>query len=126
VNFESAAPTEHTTSAFTFTAHGMKPLSSLTHPVTVTLNNTVPDVFQGAKVTTLVDNDGSLSKDNESASRTQQSVANLIKAGRILVTTPGQKLTTRDYFDKSGHPYMGVLRYNNDGTKTIERVKIAD
>ncbi|HEY3999481.1 MAG TPA: hypothetical protein VGO93_11475, partial [Candidatus Xenobia bacterium] len=95
------------------------------HPVTIHLDNNVPEAFKGAKVTTLVDNDGALEKDADAANRTKQSVANLIKAGRILVTTPGQKLTTKDMFDKKGEPYTGILKYNADGSKTIERVKIA-
>ncbi|HEY4000073.1 MAG TPA: hypothetical protein VGO93_14455 [Candidatus Xenobia bacterium] len=111
---------------FTMTQHGMKPLDTVTHGVTVKLGSNVPEQFQGAKITTLVDNDGALAKDSDVADRSKQAVANLIKQGRILVTSPGQKLSTKDYFDKQGRPFAGVLRYNADGSKTIERVKIAD
>jgi hypothetical protein len=112
--------------SLTLTDLGMRPLASQTRPITVTLGQSVPPAFQGAKVTTLVDNDGALAKDADTANRTRDAVGRLIQQGRILVTSPGQKLTTQDYFDKNGEPYVGKLVVNNDGTRTIERIPIVD
>jgi len=110
---------------FTMTREGLKPLDSVTRQVNVRLSGPEYGIFNGAKVSTLVDNDGGLSKDAEVTLRTQASLKKLIDAGRIRYTRPDEKISQKDMFDAKGSPFAGIVRWNN-GEMTIERVKIAD
>lgn len=82
-------------------------------------------MFEGALVENPVDQDGALAKGAEMGARVQDSLKNLIAAGRIKYTEPNQKVEHKDLFDGQGRPYAGVVRWH-DGRMTIERVTIAD
>lgn len=117
-------PPEEAKSIFTSTTDGRKPLADVVRTVTVKLSGPEFGMFNGAKVQTLVDKDGGLSKDAEVGIRTRKNVARLIKEGRIRYNDPGYTMKPEDYFDANGRPYTGVVRWVN-GEMTIERVKIA-
>ncbi len=80
-------------------------------------------VFSGAKVKTPVDASNPLVKDVETQNRLKSDMKRLIAQGRILYTRPGQELEPDDYFDQSGRPYAGVVRWV-DGQMWIEKVLI--
>lgn len=65
-----------------------------------------------------------LAQDMQEKTRVQDNVQRLISQGRILYTEPHQAVKTKDLFDATGRPYVGVVRWEN-GQMTIERVKIA-
>jgi hypothetical protein len=79
--------------------------------------------FEGAVVKTPVDEAFPLGKDVETENRTRADIRRLIDAGRILMTTPGQRVETKDLFDAQGRPYVGVVTWEN-GQMNIERVPI--
>ncbi len=79
--------------------------------------------FEGAVVKTPVEDGLPLAKDVETGRRTQADLKRLIGAGRILMTTPGQKVETKDLFDSEGRPYVGMVTWDN-GRMNIERVPI--
>ncbi len=79
--------------------------------------------FEGAVVKTPVDEAFPLGKDVETSRRTQSDLKRLIASGRILMTTPGQKVETKDLFDSEGRPYVGLVTWDN-GRMNIERVPI--
>ncbi len=81
--------------------------------------------FQGARVsTTLSGQSRSLDQDPETSARLENDMARLIRTGKILWTEPNQTVSRKDLFDKSGEPYLGLIRWT-DGAPTIERVTIA-
>ncbi|NDD30441.1 MAG: hypothetical protein EB084_19460 [Proteobacteria bacterium] len=80
-------------------------------------------MFEGARVETVVDRDGSLSKDAETINRTKSNIERLIKDGRIRYNDPGYQMKTSDWFDSKGQPYIGAVRWEN-GQMLIERSKI--
>ncbi|NDD27765.1 MAG: hypothetical protein EB084_05795 [Proteobacteria bacterium] len=109
----------------TVTGEGRKPLDDLTRSVQVRLDGPQFGMFQGAKVSTLVDKDGSLGKDTQVSSRVKNNVARYIAEGRIRYNDPGYKMKPQDAFDSKGRPYMGFVRWEN-GEMVIERNKVVN
>jgi hypothetical protein len=102
-----------------------KPLDKAVRKVEIPLNGSQFGQFDGAVVEEPVDADGSLSKDVQVQDPVRANMAKLIAAGRIKMTTPGQQLKRADYFDANGHPYVGVVTWQQ-GRMTIEPTRIAE
>lgn len=94
-----------------------------TRRLTLKLSGSQYGMFDGAKLQTVVDKDGSLGKDAEVANRTKANVERLIKAGRIRYNDPSYQMKPGDYFDAKGQPYIGFVRWE-DGEMMIERSKV--
>jgi hypothetical protein len=111
---------------FTMTGEGFKPMDDVTRKVFVRLSGPEFGMFQGARVETLVDKDGSLGKDAEVAGRVKNNVSKAIAEGRIRYNDPNYKMKLpQDLFDSKGRPYLGVTRWEN-GQMIIERSKVAN
>ena len=94
-----------------------------TRSVAVTLSGGDFGMFEGARVESPVDGSNPLAKDAEAGNRLKSNLKRLIAQGRILYTEPHHKISPKDYFDKEGRPYLGVVRWE-DGQMTIERLKV--
>ena len=109
-----------------YTSEGQKPLSDLTRTVYTRLSGPEFGMFQGAQVESVVDKDGSLTKDAEVGSRVKQNLARYIADGRIRYNDPSYKMKVpQDLFDAKGRPYIGFVRWDN-GQMVIERAKVAN
>lgn len=109
-----------------FTGDGNQPLNSLTRPVYTRLSGPEFGMFQGARVESLVDKDGALTKDVEIGNRVKSNVARYIADGRIRYNDPSYKMKIpQDLFDAKGRPYIGFVRWDN-GQMVIERAKVAN
>ncbi|HXE72983.1 MAG TPA: hypothetical protein VNO81_10010 [Candidatus Nitrosotenuis sp.] len=110
---------------FTSTSEGRKPLDDVTRTLRVRLSGPEFGIFNGAVAETVVDKDGSLSKDTQVRTRTQESLKRLIVEGRIRYNDPNYRMKfPQDYFDPQGRPYVGAVRWEN-GQMIIERLKFA-
>lgn len=110
----------------TFTGEGQRPLGDETRAVYTRLSGPEFGMFQGARVETLVDRDGSLSKDAEVGGRVKQNVARYIAEGRIRYNDPSYKMKIpQDLFDAKGRPFIGFVRWEN-GQMVLERAKVAN
>lgn len=109
-----------------FTGEGNQPLSELTRPVFTRLSGSQFGMFDGARVQSLVDRDGSLMKDAEVGNRVKDNLAQYIAEGRIRYNDPSYQMKIpQDLFDAKGRPYIGFVRWDN-GQMVIERAKVAN
>lgn len=79
--------------------------------------------FEGARVRTEIDASFDVASDGSRRSKLANDMLDLIKDGRVLYTTPDQKVKPADLFDKDGNPYIGVVHWDS-GEMEIERVGI--
>ncbi len=99
------------------------PRETVTRKVTVTLGDDC-GMFSGAQVSGTFERDAnSIFASDEARKELAADLKTLIDNGSILYTEPGQKVTTKDLFDKNGNAYIGVVRWT-DGNMVIERNKM--
>lgn len=79
--------------------------------------------FQGAEVSNPVDASRPVRSPQAQDQTLRAHMLDLIQAGRILYTAPGQVISPKDLLDPQGEPYSGVVRWL-DGKMSIERVQI--
>lgn len=95
------------------------PANPVPTKVTVTLGDDC-GMFAGAEVSSVVERDPDVMYATSAGDELSQDIKTLIDQGSILYTEPGQKVTTKDLFDKNGNPYIGVVTWT-DGKMVIER-----
>lgn len=82
--------------------------------------------FQGAIVETPVDEKAGEVEVQEAQSRTLANMRMLVRNGHVRYNPPGYQMKVpEDYFDRSGHAYIGITVWKN-GQMYIERLKVAD